>query len=364
MKIYTLLFLISFFPQILSAQTEELTDEVWYLHSVKLDDLTIENPNLLESNSALWFGIGNIYSYMCNTGGVVCDFLIEENEISLSNVETYPGDCENQESITFRNAYYEIVTQELAFTYTINPVENGVKESVWINTEGNELYFTNRPFYNPAPTELEQMDWFLHYVKMDDVIHYTPNNEEVNSVVLQINEYNFSTGVCAPLAGSFGFVPDTNKFNILEMAEGMMECGPFYGNNNFQILYFSYFWLNRLEELEYEYTENSDQSKSLVITDSQGNQLVYGDLQLNTSDFSINHFKIYPNPVVDFLTIENPNLKINEILVVDMQGKLILQQPISSSQKKLDLKNLSKGMYIIQLKSNDKILHSEKIIKK
>lgn len=364
MKTFTLLLFFLSIPLFISAQTEELTDEVWYLHWVKLNDQTIENPNLLESNSYLWFGVDSFFSETCLSGGVHGNFSILENEISLSNVNTYPGDCEADASILFREAYYEIMLQDSSFSFTINPQEGGLIESIWVNEAGNELYFTNRPFYNSAPTEIDQMSWFLQYVKIDDVIHYTPNNEEVNSVVLQLNGYHFSTGVCAPLDGSFGFLPDTNKFNILEMAEGMLECGPVYGNNQFQNLYHGYFWTNQLEELEYEYTENSDQSKSLVITDSQGNQLVYGDVQLNTSEFSLNSIEIYPNPVKDFLSIENPNLNIDKIQLLDLQGKIVLEQRISSASIKLDLKNLPKGIYILQLKSNHQILQSEKIIKK
>ena len=118
------------------------------------------------------------------------------------------------------------------------------------------------------------------------------------------------------------------------------------------------------EVFNFSINENENGDKGLVIVNNDGNEAHYINRLLSTNEIKKNDFKIYPNPVDDFLTLENPNLKITEILVVDMQGKILLQQPISSSQKKLDLKNLSKGVYIIQLKSNNKIFHFEKIIKK
>ena len=83
-----------------------------------------------------------------------------------------------------------------------------------------------------------------------------------------------------------------------------------------------------------------------------------------TSEFSLNEFKIYPNPVKDFLFIESPNSSIDEVQLLDLQGKIIHHQLISSESIKLDIKNLPKGIYILQIKSKHQILQTEKIIKK
>ena len=203
----------------------------------------------------------------------------------------------------------------------------------------------------------------LHYAEIEDVIHYTPNNEEVSSVVLHINDYSFYTSVCAPLDGSFGFVPESTDFYILDLAEGAMGCNPYNGNDDFQDLYHGFFWTNRYEVLEYEFTENSDQTSSLIISDINGNQLVYGNLEMSTSDYEAENLKLFPNPVENLLSIQNSNPKINQILIFDLNGKMILTQNLTVGTNQINIKNLPKGMYIVQIKSNNQIIKTEKIIK-
>ncbi len=364
MKTNLLLYIIFLFPISISAQNEELTDEVWYLHQVKLNEETFSNPNLSESYSFLWFGGDNIFSEICLTGGVHGDFFIAGNEISFSNIQTFPGDCQDDASILFREAYYQIISGNLPFIYSINYLEENVKETIWTTAEGDELYFTTRPYYVTAPSELTQHNWFLQYAKIDGVIHYTPNNEEVNSVILQIDGYHFSTGVCAPLDGSWGFVPQSHDLYILDLAEGMLECSPYYGNNTFQNLYHGFFWLNRFEKLVYEFTENPDQTESLILSDPIGNQLVYGDLQLNTTQYEFNNYNFYPNPVSTLFTLNVLNPEIDQLEVLDLNGKKVFSQPINLGKNVLNFSQLPQGIYFIHIISKDKIIKTEKIIKK
>lgn len=364
MKKYLLFFLISVLPVFVSAQDEELTAEVWYLKNVEIGNETYHNPNAQESNIYFWFGMDKIFSYACITGGLVSNFEINvnEQEILLSNLSTYPGMCEDPESIDFRNAYFDVVTQSNTFSYAVTPLENDTKGLTWTSPDGNRLNFTNQSYYLAAPPELTQNLWHLHYVKKNNEIHYPPNNEEVNDVVLEINGYSFITSVCAPLGGTFGFVPETNEFNILEMYEGMVDCNPFLGNGTFKGLYFSFFWANHYEVLEYEFIQNND-SKTLIITDIEGNQLVYGDTQLGTTDQENKKPKLYPNPVSGELTIESANLKVDHIRILDMNGKNILEQSIQTSKFQVDFSRFPKGVYIIHLESNGKTVRTEKIIK-
>src|SRR5690606_9669392 len=126
MKTKLLFFLLLIFPIFISAQDEELTNDIWYLHSVKLNDVTFDNPNLLESYAFLWFGENTVFSEMCITGGVYCDFLIDVNQISLFEVNTFTGDCEGAESVDLREAYYEVIDQNSGFSYTVTSLEGNI----------------------------------------------------------------------------------------------------------------------------------------------------------------------------------------------------------------------------------------------
>lgn len=73
--------------------------------------------------------------------------------------------------------------------------------------------------------------------------------------------------------------------------------------------------------------------------------------------------KVYPNPVNDVLNI-NYNAKIEEIKLTTIEGKNIQIQKVAYSNNvlKLDVSNLHKGIYLIQIKS-DKTLYQTSFIK-
>lgn len=84
----------------------------------------------------------------------------------------------------------------------------------------------------------------------------------------------------------------------------------------------------------------------------------------STSDFSVLglakenqlDFTVYPNPVRDDLNIQLPTgTKIAEIAVFDMSGKLIRNATISAQNTKVNVSELSTGVYILKLNSDGKI---------
>ena len=81
---------------------------------------------------------------------------------------------------------------------------------------------------------------------------------------------------------------------------------------------------------------------------------------LSTNETTHLDFKIYPNPVIDFLILNRK--KINKIELFDYTGKFISTKMLISDR--LDLSNIPAGDYIIKIyESNGKIL-TKKIIKK
>lgn len=119
----------------------------------------------------------------------------------------------------------------------------------------------------------------------------------------------------------------------------------------------------------------SDTFCSTALTDST--QIGFGMKKLNTTNMNVGlkknsvqfyDIKLFPNPVSSELTIsfeKNIPTEIN-IQVLDILGTEISSEKIykNSNIHKLDLHNLSSGLYIIQLKNNNgEILNRNKIIK-
>jgi hypothetical protein len=71
---------------------------------------------------------------------------------------------------------------------------------------------------------------------------------------------------------------------------------------------------------------------------------------------------LYPNPVQSQLTVSNINPdEYNRVLIYDMQGALLQQQTVSTSTSRIDINNLTDGVYLLVLRSSVSL--KEKIIK-
>jgi uncharacterized delta-60 repeat protein len=84
---------------------------------------------------------------------------------------------------------------------------------------------------------------------------------------------------------------------------------------------------------------------------------------LGTKDFDIqNSFRLYPNPVKDFITIETNSLDNSKLNIFDVTGQIIFSKELKATSTKLNISNLPIGVYIFQI-SNDTGTVTKKIIK-
>lgn len=92
-----------------------------------------------------------------------------------------------------------------------------------------------------------------------------------------------------------------------------------------------------------------------------------GTLGIDSEDEIMEHIKIYPNPVRDYLNINvnntlNSDVRIN---LYDLNGKLIVEKEINASMdSRLDMTKLSHGLYFLTIKTlNNRYNNTIKIIK-
>lgn len=67
-----------------------------------------------------------------------------------------------------------------------------------------------------------------------------------------------------------------------------------------------------------------------------------------TEDFVTESFSIYPNPVVDFLHI-NSKTAVDNIIVYDILGKVVLKSTPATISPKLDMTSLPSGAYLVKV---------------
>jgi len=70
---------------------------------------------------------------------------------------------------------------------------------------------------------------------------------------------------------------------------------------------------------------------------------------------------IYPNPIKDMLNIESPFMDGN-IILIDANGKTVIEMKIEDKKTKIDVKNIVPGTYNLIIKNKDQIIE-KKIVK-
>jgi plastocyanin len=97
----------------------------------------------------------------------------------------------------------------------------------------------------------------------------------------------------------------------------------------------------------------------------KGTIIVNGVNGINDSKLK-NEIKVFPNPSRDFIIFESSsNLIVQEIRILDITGKAvrILHEPeFSNEQVRINIENLSNGLYFILVKSDEGVV-SGKLIK-
>ena len=79
------------------------------------------------------------------------------------------------------------------------------------------------------------------------------------------------------------------------------------------------------------------------------------DNALSKIIFETNSFKIYPNPVIEFLTIESgiiTNIVNKSYTITDALGKVVLKGKLNEGDTTINVENLSKGIYCIKIANN------------
>jgi hypothetical protein len=87
-------------------------------------------------------------------------------------------------------------------------------------------------------------------------------------------------------------------------------------------------------------------------------------VSLGISENNLLSFEMYPNPVSDVLNIQLPtSTEKAEVSIFDYTGRLVSSKTISSNDTAIDVQKISKGIYMIRVATNTKIV-VQRFIKK
>lgn len=89
----------------------------------------------------------------------------------------------------------------------------------------------------------------------------------------------------------------------------------------------------------------------VVLSDGTSNEI-------SKTEFS---FSVYPNPAQDYLQLDaNTDVQGAKLNVFDMSGRLVKETNLQGQSTRLDISNLSKGMYTFRIQNGTKMIHTGK----
>ena len=84
---------------------------------------------------------------------------------------------------------------------------------------------------------------------------------------------------------------------------------------------------------------------------------------LGTEEFVANTIKLYPNPVIDLVTISSTEI-MTKIEVVNMLGQLVFSDKINEIETNVDMSRYATGSYLIRVSAENDKVKTFKVIKK
>ncbi|TAH27132.1 MAG: T9SS C-terminal target domain-containing protein [Cytophagales bacterium] len=70
------------------------------------------------------------------------------------------------------------------------------------------------------------------------------------------------------------------------------------------------------------------------------------------NSFNQHGVKVYPNPAKNLINIDLANNNFSQIILLDVTGREVFTNKVTSQTEKIDLSDLKKGLYILQLNGN------------
>jgi hypothetical protein len=127
----------------------------------------------------------------------------------------------------------------------------------------------------------------------------------------------------------------------------------------------SYQWINCANNApisganSQNYTATVNGSYAVILTEcgvsDTSNCVVINDVGLDENNLNFN-VQLYPNPTEDILTIEVFGTNLQQLIVTDLNGKILSKQHAFGNTNSLNVKNLSAGVYLVNIETENGVL--------
>lgn len=228
-------------------------------------------------------------------------------------------------------------------------------------------------FLNAQQQDLIDNDWYLTMITIEGEDFLTPPSD-THTVMGEQTSLNYHTVFTG---GESFYTEGCNYFDIImqnlndttftvtDMGITLEECMyPQYAAHDGRLYNFlggsmgeNFPW----EGFMYEIITNSDGSKSLEITNPDGDIAIYNNQILSVQDLNENNNSFQVAFQNDNLIIQSNDTKAQSISIYDLSGKQLLNAKILNG--KLNTNGLSSGIYLIQITDEKGNLFNKKVRK-
>ncbi len=202
--------------------------------------------------------------------------------------------------------------------------------------------------------QLFENDWYLHNLIIGGEDNIPPVNDEIPYILATFNSDGaFETGMCeSGGAGNITYTGTTEfTLSMAWLTGGCYQNYPF--NEDYNGLFQSFWGFSTDAVFTYEII-NDGQNRTLIITNPENNNAVFGDDLLSIVDINQSTFYVYPNPVKGFLNIESTtSAEITSINIYDVLGRLVLEENNPTNQ--IDISTIDSGMLLLQIETKHSV---------
>ncbi len=186
---------------------------------------------------------------------------------------------------------------------------------------------------------LEDHTWRLEKIVTADSTLVVPDNI-ITQATFNSNNYYF--GDCTSFVGTVTYNNSNQNFQFNDGGVPLSpNCNPeLFDVDEFYVeeFLFDQPFVSFFNPFSYTFTTRNN-TIYLDITNGEGSVATFNNNVLSQEEFLRQNVKIYPNPVVDNLFIESNNTLIQELLIYDLSGRIVLKQD-SLENNQFDVSNL------------------------
>ena len=302
----------------------------------------LENTNSSSQNPIISFDDVGSYQVNLSTQNNNSTSSIQKNDFynviseNVLNNDHENSIIENFNNLNFPPTNWEILNEGQTFSW---------KDTSYINSNGllNRVAFSN----NISPNNFDKLITYPIFLDQNlsnpylffDICYYLKNGFDEDALLVEVSE-DCGKSFLDTIYFKFGKLMSTANSNQLT-------------NDNF-----------RTEKVSLKNYVGKRIKLSFLSKSMGGNHLYLDNINisnLNNTEYNPLELDIYPNPSSGMFNLyfENFNLESVDLNIVDISGKLILNRIYSFSKDNpktifLNLSNLSQGMYLMKIESDDK----------